>query len=72
MNAVKKLYDEFRTGKKPIDIIAVNGFHPEVAANEYKRYMKFCQRDIGTLQDRYIFSIIQYPIAKFNLGASMV
>jgi hypothetical protein len=63
-NAVKKLYDEFRTGKKPIDIIADNGFHPEVVANEYKRYMKFRQRDIDILQERYISSIIKYPIAK--------
>jgi biotin operon repressor len=63
-NAVKKLYDEFRTGKKPIDIIADNGFHPEVVANEYKRYMKFHKRDIDILQERYISSIIKYPIAK--------
>jgi biotin operon repressor len=63
-NAVKKLYDEFRTGKKPIDIIADNGFHPEVVANEYKRYMKFRKRDIDILQERYISSIIKYPIAK--------
>ena len=55
---------EFRTGKKPIDIIADNELHPEVVANEYQRYMKFCQRDIGTLQDRHISSIIQYPVAK--------
>ena len=39
MNAIKKLYDEFRTGKKPVDIIADNGFHPEVVAREYERYM---------------------------------
>src|SRR5205085_11216711 len=52
------------TGKKPIDIIADNGFHPEVVANEYKRCMKFRQRDIDILQERYISSIIKYPIAK--------
>ena len=63
-NAIKKLYDEFRINKKPIDIIADDGFHPEVVANEYQRYMKFSQRDIRTLQDRYISSIIQYSIAK--------
>jgi hypothetical protein len=39
MNAIKKLYDEFRTGKKPVDIIADNGFHPEVVARDYERYM---------------------------------
>ena len=63
-NAVKRLYGEFRTGKKPVDIIADNEFHPEVVANEYQRYMKFSQRDIRTLQDRYLSSIIQYSIAK--------
>jgi hypothetical protein len=46
------------TGKKTVDIIADNEFHPEVVTNEYQRHMKFCQRDMGTLQDRYISSII--------------
>lgn len=64
MNAITKLYDEFRTGKKPVDIIADNGFHPEVVAREYERYMRFIQRDIDSLQKRYISSIIKYRIAK--------
>jgi len=63
-NAIKKLYDEFRINKKPIDIIADNGFHPEVVAREYERYMRFIRLDIDSLQKRYISSIIKYPIAK--------
>lgn len=61
---VKRLYSEFRTGKKPIDIIADNGFHPEVVAEEYNRYLQFNSLDIGSLQKRYISSIMNYPIPK--------
>lgn len=57
-------YMEFRISKKPIDIIADNGFHPEVVAREYERYMRFIRRDIDSLQKRYISSMIKYPIAK--------
>ena len=55
---------KFRISKKPIDIIADNGFHPEVVAREYERYMPFIQRDIDSLQKRYISSTMKYPIAK--------
>lgn len=58
------MYSEFRTGKKPIDIIADNGFHPEVVAEEYNRYLQFNSLDIGSLQKRYISSIMNYPIPK--------
>jgi hypothetical protein len=51
---IKKLYTEFNAGKKPPNIIADHGFHPEVVEKEYQRFMKMNERDIDVLQNKVI------------------
>jgi hypothetical protein len=58
---IKKLYTEFKAGKKPPDIIADHGFHPEVVEKEYQRFMKMNERDIDVFQNRIISTIIKRP-----------
>jgi hypothetical protein len=62
MEGMKKLYTDFKMGKKPIDIIAEHGFHPDVVEKEYRRFLNFNERDMDSLQKTYISSIIKYPI----------
>jgi hypothetical protein len=50
---LKKLYSEFRTGKKPTQIIAENGFHPELVENEYQRFSRFTEHDVDVLQRQF-------------------
>lgn len=63
-DGVKKLYSEFNLGKKPADIIANNGFHPEVVEKEYQRFLKMNERDIDVFQDKLISNIIKWPSRK--------
>jgi hypothetical protein len=56
---IKKLYTEFKAGKKPPDIIADHGFHPEVVEKEYQRFLKMNQRDIDVFQNRIISTVIK-------------
>jgi hypothetical protein len=58
---IKKLYTEFQAGKKPPDIIANHGFHPEVVEKEYQRFMKMNERDIDVFQNRIISTVIKRP-----------
>jgi hypothetical protein len=58
---IKKLYTEFKDGKKPPDIIANHGFHPEVVEKEYQRFMKMNERDIDVFQNRIISTVIKRP-----------
>jgi hypothetical protein len=58
---IKKLYTEFKAGKKPPGIIADHGFHPEVVEKEYQRFLKMNQRDIDVFQNRIISTIIKRP-----------
>ena len=58
---IKKLYSEFKEGKKPADIIADHGFHPEVVEKEYQRFMKLNERDIDVLQSKIISDFIKRP-----------
>jgi hypothetical protein len=60
-DGVKKLYAEFKDGKKPADIIADHGFHPEVAEKEYQRFLKMNERDIDIFQNKIISDIIKRP-----------
>jgi hypothetical protein len=54
---LKILYREFKSGKKPIDILAEYGFHPEIVEGEYQRFMQLSERDIGDLTKRIILSM---------------
>ena len=58
---IKKLYTEFQAGKKPPEIIADHGFHPEVVEKEYQRFMKMNERDIDVFQNRIISTVIKRP-----------
>jgi len=58
---IKKLYTEFKDGKKPADIIADHGFHPEVVEKEYQRFMKMNERDINVFQSKIISDFIKWP-----------
>ncbi len=58
---IKKLYTEFKAGKKPPDIIANYGFHPEVVEKEYQRFMKMNERDMDVLQNKIISDFIKQP-----------
>jgi hypothetical protein len=55
------LYTEFNAGKKPPNIIANHGFHPEVVEKEYQRFMKMNERDIDVLQNKIISDFIKQP-----------
>jgi hypothetical protein len=58
---IKKLYTEFKDGKKPADIIADHGFHPEAVEKEYQRFMKNNERDIDVFQNKIISDFIKQP-----------
>ncbi|HEY6885725.1 MAG TPA: hypothetical protein VI278_16960 [Nitrososphaeraceae archaeon] len=61
-DGLMELYKEFNRGRKPCDIIADHGFHPEVVEKEYNRFLQLNERDPDLLQKAYIPSIIKYPI----------
>jgi hypothetical protein len=56
---IMTLYREFKSGKKPIDILAEHGFHPEAVEIEYRRFMELNERDIDELLNRIILNMIQ-------------
>jgi hypothetical protein len=58
---IKKLYTEFKAGKKPPEIIADHGFHPEVVEKEYQRFMEMNERDIDVFQNKIISDLIKRP-----------
>src|SRR6188472_971933 len=56
---LKKLYSEFGIGKKPAEIIAKNGFHPEVVENEYQRFSRLTEHDVDALQRKFFLDFNQ-------------
>jgi hypothetical protein len=64
---IKKLYTEFNTGKKPPNIIADHGFHPEVVEKEFQRFLKMNQHEFNIFQNRIISTIIKRP-SKYTKG----
>jgi len=56
---LKKLYSEFGIGKKPAEIIAQNGFHPEVVENEYQRFSRLTGDDVDALQRKFFLDFNQ-------------
>jgi hypothetical protein len=68
-----KLYSEFRIGKKPPQVIAENGFHPELVENEYQRFLRFTEHDVEILQRRFFLHFRQdLLIANNNTINSLV
>ena len=49
---VRKLYDEFLFGKRPAEVIAEHGFHPELVESEYQRFLRLEEYDIESLQNK--------------------
>jgi biotin operon repressor len=57
-DGLKTLYTELKDGKKPVDIIAQHGFHPEVVENEYQRFSRLNEHNIvGSFQKKIIESL---------------
>jgi biotin operon repressor len=50
---VSKLYDEFLFGRRPAEVIAEHGFHPELVESEYQRFLRLEEYDIGSLQNKF-------------------
>ena len=46
---LKTLYHEFNAGKKPVDVIANFGYHPEIVESEYGRFLRLSGIDIDAL-----------------------
>ena len=63
---LKKLYSEFSTGKKPVEIIAENGFHPEVVENEYQRFSRLTGDDVAALQRKFFIDFNQDLVTSIN------
>jgi hypothetical protein len=52
-DGLKTLYTELKDGKKPADIIAQHGFHPEVVEKEYERFLRLNEHNIlGSFQKK--------------------
>ena len=57
-DGLKTLYTELKDGKKPADIIAQHGFHPEVVEKEYQRFSRLNEHNIlGSFQKKIIESL---------------
>jgi hypothetical protein len=65
---LKKLYSEFRKGKKPTQIIAENGFHPELVESEYQRFSRFTENDIEVLHRKFFVEFNQELVTSSNNG----
>jgi len=50
---LRTMYSELKAGKKPADIIAHYGFHPEVVEKEYQRFLRLNEHSIiGAFQKK--------------------
>ena len=66
------LYKEFKSGKKPIDIIAEHGFHPDAVDIEYRRFIELSERDNDELLRQITLNVIQKgyekePVRNINI-----
>lgn len=66
------LYKEFKSGKKPIDIIAEHGFHPEAVEIEYRRFIELSERDNDGLLKQIMLKVNQKgyekePVRNINI-----
>lgn len=66
------LYREFKSGKKPIDILAEYGFHPEAVEIEYRRFIELSERDNDELLKQLMLNVIQKgyekePVRNINI-----
>jgi hypothetical protein len=66
------LYREFKSGKKPIDILAEHGFHPEAVEIEYLRFIELSERDNDEFLKQIMLNVIQKgyekePVMNINI-----
>ena len=66
------LYREFKSGKKPIDILAEHGFHPEAVEIEYRRFIELSERNNDELLKQIMLNVIQKgyekePVRNINI-----
>jgi hypothetical protein len=64
---MKRLYQEFKNGTKPADIIAEHGYPPAVVEVEYRRFLRLQATDIQELQTFIGDKLVKYPLE--GLGA---
>jgi hypothetical protein len=57
--SLKTLYREFKSGKKPIDILAEHSFHPDAVEIEYRRFIELSERDNDELLKQIMLKVIQ-------------
>ena len=50
---MRKLYDEFLFAKRPAEVIAEYGFHPELVESEYQIFLRLEEYDIESLQNKF-------------------
>lgn len=58
---MKLMYKEFNNNKKPVDIIAENGFPPAIVEVEYNRFLRLQNIDIQKLQT-FVVGFLKYPL----------
>ena len=64
-DGLRKLYGELLSGKKAQEIIAENGFHPELVESENQRFQRLVENDVDSLQNR-LFRHIQEDLRNTN------
>jgi hypothetical protein len=67
------LYREFKSGKKPTDILAEHGFHPDAVDIEYRRFIELSERDNDELLKHIMLKVIQKgydkePVRNININ----
>ena len=61
-----KLYSQFLVGKKPPEVIAEYGFHPELVESEYQRFVRLAEYDIDSLQKKFFLEFRQDLLTTSN------
>ena len=54
-----KAYSQFLVAKKPPEVIAEYGFHPELVESEYQRFVRLAEYDIDSLQKKFLLEFRQ-------------
>lgn len=57
---LKILYKEFSHGKKPVDLIANHGYHPEIVEFEFRRFLRLSGKDSDELLNHIVADCSTY------------
>jgi hypothetical protein len=55
---LKVLYGDFQSGKSPVDVVVMRGFHPEAVEIEYRRYLRLSNQDRPKLIERIVEGVV--------------